>query len=688
MIREIKFVPLPKATRLIVALTVSALTLVFGDVCRGAQADKRPGIFSEFSNPLTTQARPDGTVDATVSRARFVTVNWSAINETGGVQQKQIGAESVLRLNLFDDATFNVVIDRREVRSKKSTVWLGHLEGNDKSQVTVVIEDGVMAGNIRLPGGYFQVRYVGPDDLYSIRQIDESQFPPEGDPFTVDSAQSKTIQDPRMTATDDGSTFDVMVVYTPAARAAAGGTAAMQALINLAIAETNTAYSRSAVIPRVRLVHQEEVSYTESGDFSTDLSRLTNPTDGFMDNVHALRNTYGADLVSLIIEGASLCGLAWLMSTESNSFEAFAFSVVARVCATGNFSLGHEMGHNMGLQHDRADTPTNGAFPFSHGYADTPHGFRDIMGVAASCGGCVRIQNFSNPNVPFNGFPTGISQSSPQSADAAASLNATAFTVANWRPEVTGAIVAAVLPSSRSVQVGVTATAFATIINTGSVTATDCGPSLLTSLPATFTYQTTDSATNQVTGSPNTPTNIAGGAAQSYVFGLTPSAPVASTDVQFNFDCANTESAPISTGLNTLLLSVSSTPVPDIVALAATLSSDGIVNIPGANGLAAFSVATVNVGASGSITASADTGSALLPVNISLCQTDPANGQCISGIGADVTATINANATPTFAIFVTASGNISFDPAANRIFVRFSSGGVTRGSTSVAVRTQ
>ena len=53
-----------------------------------------------------------------------------------------------------------------------------------------------------------------------------------------------------------------------------------------------------------------------------------------------------------------------------------------------------------------------------------------------------------------------------------------------------------------------------------------------------------------------------------------------------------------------------------------------------------------------------------------------------------MTTTINANATPTFAVFVQGSGNVPFDPAANRIFVRFSSGGVTRGSTSVAVRTQ
>jgi hypothetical protein len=97
----------------------------------------------------------------------------------------------------------------------------------------------------------------------------------------------------------------------------------------------------------------------------------------------------------------------------------------------------------------------------------------------------------------------------------------------------------------------------------------------------------------------------------------------------------------------------------------------------------------VNVGAGGSITASADTGSATLPVNIFLCQTDPVNGQCISAVGPSVTTTINAGATPTFGIFVQGNGTVPFDPAGNRIFVRFKdSGGVTRGSTSVAVRTQ
>ncbi len=70
-------------------------------------------------------------------------------------------------------------------------------------------------------------------------------------------------------------------------------------------------------------------------------------------------------------------------------------------------------------------------------------------------------------------------------------------------------------------------------------------------------------------------------------------------------------------------------------------------------------MATVNVGASGSITASADTGGLTLPVNISLCETNPVTGQCISAIGPSVTTQINANATPTFGIFVQGSWQLS-----------------------------
>jgi len=254
-------------------------------------------------------------------------------------------------------------------------------------------------------------------------------------------------------------------------------------------------------------------------------------------------------------------------------------------------------------------------------------------------------------------------------------------------------LVAALLPSSRSVQVGTSATAFATIINVGPGTASGCNIFPLTSQPATFSFQTSNPATNEPVGNPNTSIDIAAGAAQTFLIVLTPSSAFGAFEVQFSFDCANTAPAPIVVGLNSLLISASETPVPDIVALAATQSNDGIVNLVGGPGSFAgtgvFAVATANVGGSGLITVSADTGAESLPVNFSVCQTDSTTGQCFFAVGSSLTTQINAGATPTFAIFVTGSDAIPFDPATNRVFVRFKdSADVTRGSTSVAVRTQ
>jgi len=250
-------------------------------------------------------------------------------------------------------------------------------------------------------------------------------------------------------------------------------------------------------------------------------------------------------------------------------------------------------------------------------------------------------------------------------------------------------LVTAVLPVSRSVQVNGTATAFATIINTGTTTATACSIAPSSTLPLTFHYQTTNPNTNAVTGTLDTPVDIPANASQSFVIALTPTAAIAPTNVAFNFICTNTPPAPVVTGLTTLLLSGSTGLTPDVVALSATATGDGILHVPGSAGTGAFATASVNVGASGAITGSANTGSATLPLRLTICQSNPANGQCLATPAATVTTTINANATPTFSIFATASGAISFDPANSRIFVVFTdSTNAVRGETSVAVQTQ
>jgi hypothetical protein len=107
---------------------------------------------------------------------------------------------------------------------------------------------------------------------------------------------------------------------------------------------------------------------------------------------------------------------------------------------TGYYSFGHELGHNMGLNHARPDPTGPGAFAYSYGYKNPGDAFRTVM--AYCCGyetgacrsGCPRVLHFSNPNVLYGGNPTGVSDAQPTaSAFNALSLNNTRVTVANWR---------------------------------------------------------------------------------------------------------------------------------------------------------------------------------------------------------------------------------------------------------------
>ena len=254
-------------------------------------------------------------------------------------------------------------------------------------------------------------------------------------------------------------------------------------------------------------------------------------------------------------------------------------------------------------------------------------------------------------------------------------------------------LVSSVLPSSRSVQVGATASAFATIINAGDETGTGCSITPIEAFSGTFFFQRTDPNTNAPLGNQNEPVNIPGNnGVQTFVIGFTPDQPFDTAVVQLSFDCTNSAPAVVTTGVNTLSLAASATPVPDVVALGATVTNDGIVHIPFRTAIGFFTVATVNVGAAGQIDASVNTGGANLPASWGLCETDPATSVCINPTtptSAVVVTQIDAGATPTFAIFVSSNEDIDLDAAARRLFVNFADpGGVARGSTSVALRTR
>lgn len=337
-----------------------------------------------------------------------------------------------------------VIIQRTsEEQAPGGFVWQGHLAGQPQSHVILSMVGSSVSGTIiTQEGSLYRLQPTGPGE-HAMQQLNPAAFPEDeprqlANPLQreVESMLPKAQGDVSVLA-DTGSTIDVMVVYTVAARDANGGATGIQSLINQAISQTNTTYANSGITPRLRLVRSAQVTYTETGDVSTDLGRLRSTTDGFMDDVHTQRNTYKADLVSLLVKnGGSFCGIAYLMTTVSTSFAPNGFSVVDTDCATGNLTFAHELGHNMGARHDwYVDSTNNSPYTYNHGHYNTTARFRTVMSYNDACAAagvtCTRIPYWSNPNVFYNGYATGVSNTNNR-----ATLNNTAYTIANLRPSI------------------------------------------------------------------------------------------------------------------------------------------------------------------------------------------------------------------------------------------------------------
>ena len=250
----------------------------------------------------------------------------------------------------------------------------------------------------------------------------------------------------RVCGSETGVTIDVAVFYTPAARVATGGAAAIAAVIDLMVAETNQIYAASEVHHRVRLVERSEVAYNETGDSFVDVSRFANPSDGHMDEVHAVRARVGADLVHLIVGESDVGGrTAGILS---------AFGLTSHRAGGGTFA--HELGHNMGLFHDRYQTRSIFPEPV-HGYVNQPglvagaaqsRRWRTVMSYPDQCRdagiSCRWLYRFSNPRQSYNGDPLGVPYGTEVTrtagpADAAAVLNVMGPVVALWRDRPAGA---------------------------------------------------------------------------------------------------------------------------------------------------------------------------------------------------------------------------------------------------------
>merc|ERR1719195_1844640 len=105
-----------------------------------------------------------------------------------------------------------------------------------------------------------------------------------------------------------------------------------------------------------------------------------------------------------------VCGQAYLGPAKRQMF-----SVTARKGATGQYTFGHEIAHNLGCNHDRGaeracDSPNS-----NYGWRDPDARWRDMLSYhcrAGDCmnqraGNCARMLFLANPDRMHNGQHTG-----------------------------------------------------------------------------------------------------------------------------------------------------------------------------------------------------------------------------------------------------------------------------------------
>ena len=319
-----------------------------------------------------------------------------------------LGTLPALTLNLFPDASF--VAEYAETELARDGGYVVRYEIGDQGwdyAVFSVVNDAV-SGVVHAGERIFTIGNVGAGEL-TVSEVDPDQYEPCG----VDASHLVGASGHGGGGRASGHTGHIMVVFTTDCVTAEGGIDGANSLANLAVSEMNRALAQGDSTFRVNLVHTYETVYTQSGNQSTDLGRLRDTADGFMDEVHGFRDAFGADFVELFIANYG-SGVAYVNCTGTSAWAPNAFSVGKNTRVAATYTLAHEIGHNMGLQHDFANSGGSCSTAYCYGWETAnPTGttYGSVMSYLGS-----RRPIYSNPDIDApNGWAMGVSGSADNS---------------------------------------------------------------------------------------------------------------------------------------------------------------------------------------------------------------------------------------------------------------------------------
>jgi hypothetical protein len=346
-----------------------------------------------------------------------------------------------------------ISVRRTSVEMRKDGCnWRGEIEGTGEPVVLMWWKGGRFSGMFIYGGRMYSLKNMG-GEVHAVVETDPGKMPPDHGAMRASGGQSSgDIKDDPLVARGEGDmmrprdksklkdqqdsigaeapsksseqskrapkivplsaakrramaakkiTIDLMILYTP--RVASKYIEVRPDLIALSIEQANESFANSGLGNiKLRLVHDEQIDYDESdGEHFNHLYRMVDG-EGVFAKVRKLRNEKRADVVALIVDDPSGCGLSTRVAADSEE----AYVVVHHACAALTYSLAHEVGHIIGARHDRALDKNVAPFPYGHGFVNGMK-WRDIMSYKASCDGCPRRPIWSNPTVKFMGDTAG-----------------------------------------------------------------------------------------------------------------------------------------------------------------------------------------------------------------------------------------------------------------------------------------
>jgi hypothetical protein len=352
-------------------------------------------------------------------------VEYALTGDAGGPAASRQHAKMTVALN--ESTVVGITGQRADVRADM-IVLRGTVDGTGAPAVLMWWPDGKMVGTIQHQGRLYSFRHMG-GQVHALVEMIEERMPQEHAPLPQRiRANDPSLRDdplvtqgeagllrprllaavaPKARATQRGSAapkdvvIDVIVAYTK--KAAGNYSDVKRELIDLSIEEANESFRASGIANvKLRLVHAYQTDYVEEGQHFDHVWRFADKGDGYMEEIHELRDKYRADVAVLIVDDPHGCGLATRVFADADE----AFAVVHHDCAAMTYSVAHEIGHLIGARHEPAIDKMTTPFPYGHGFVSGTR-WRDIMSYRESCGGCPRLPVWSSPILRVRGEPAG-----------------------------------------------------------------------------------------------------------------------------------------------------------------------------------------------------------------------------------------------------------------------------------------